>query len=270
MIDNKLNQELFRVIEELRNDIHVHQTETKNLRIFLKKCDLCRDVSLCNSIKPCYHGVSCTDYENGTYSCGTCPSGFRGDGRFCEKIPACTAKPCYRGVACQDTDDGGYFCGRCPEGFDGDGRDCREINGCDSSPCFRDVNCENLGRGKYNCGPCPNGFTGNGLVCLERPNRPCRRRPCFEGVVCEDLDGDIFRSNSFTSKRIFCISLCSPYRCGRCPEGYEGDGVQCRRVSICAKNPCFKGVECFDIGNENYRCGPCPTSYTGNGRECSK
>ena len=59
------------------------------------------------------------------------------------------------------------------------------------------------------------------------------------------------------------------YRCGPCPESYEGDGTVagCRRVvPNCADRPCFPGVACIDlVGGQGFKCGECPADYVGDG-----
>ncbi|RWS08915.1 cartilage oligomeric matrix protein-like protein [Dinothrombium tinctorium] len=78
---------------------------------------------------------------------------------------------------------------------------------------------------------------------------PCQLKPCFPGVVCTDLpDGS--------------------YRCGSCPKGFTGDGVNCTSWTTCVDNPCFAGVQCFGDDTRGYRCGPCPAGYIGNGITC--
>ena len=110
----------------------------------------------------------------------------------------------------------------------------------------------------------------------------CSDDPCYPGVTCYDTDKDPF------------------FRCGPCPQGYRGDGIQCL-PSACQQRPppCFQvniyspylngitlnkyvyfvyktvrrilqGVECFNIDRPPYfRCGPCPNGLTGNGTSCS-
>ena len=48
-------------------------------------------------------GVTCTDTPNGPV-CGSCPDGYKGDGRRCELIDTCaTLRPCYPGMSSQLT-----------------------------------------------------------------------------------------------------------------------------------------------------------------------
>lgn len=60
----------------------------------------------------------------GSYHCGPCPPGYRGDGRNCRRFSACAARPCHPDATCKDEVDnvnaGGFVC-HCPEGFFGDG-----------------------------------------------------------------------------------------------------------------------------------------------------
>ncbi|CAM1298976.1 COMP (predicted) [Pycnogonum litorale] len=82
--------------------------------------------------------------------------------------------------------------------------------------------------------------------------KTCLDHPCYRGVGCEDTPRG--------------------RRCGQCPRGYTGDGIDCQPIASCRHyNPCFKGVECEDLPQvQGYRCGQCPTGYTGNGKTCQK
>ncbi|XP_053693296.1 cartilage oligomeric matrix protein [Sabethes cyaneus] len=71
--------------------------------------------------------------------------------------------------------------------------------------------------------------------------------PCFPGVHCYDTQAGI--------------------RCGHCPRGYVGDGVNCKPGVTCAERPCFSDVQCFDT-TEGAQCGPCPDRYEGDGKTC--
>ncbi|XP_005091776.1 cartilage oligomeric matrix protein [Aplysia californica] len=79
----------------------------------------------------------------------------------------------------------------------------------------------------------------------QRPQRTrCSSHPCFPGVRCVDTEDG--------------------FRCGACPVGYSGNGIECRRHTTCSDRPCFRGVRCQDT-ERGYRCGPCPPGYVGDG-----
>lgn len=62
----------------------------------------------------------------------------------------------------------------------------------------------------------------------------------------------------------------SGFRCGDCPQGYRGDGIQCTIIlDTCASNPCYPNVACVNYDRPpGYRCGACPHGFTGNGIHC--
>ena len=64
------------------------------------------------------------------------------------------------------------------------------------------------------------GFKGDGRFC-ERDQ--CSEDPCYPGVNCYDTESPPF------------------FRCGPCPEGYRGDGINCI-PSACEQRPppCFQ------------------------------
>ncbi|XP_076087715.1 von Willebrand factor D and EGF domain-containing protein-like [Mytilus galloprovincialis] len=108
--------------------------------------------------------------------------------------------------------------------------------------------CENQvvtnNRTDYNCS-CSSSFTGK--LCETKVNG-CHSDPCFPGVHCTET------SESYT--------------CGSCLDGYQGDGVNCKKT--CASQPCFPGVMCKDLSSpyQGFVCGACPKYYYGNGEKC--
>ena len=89
---------------------------------------------------------------------------------------------------------------------------------------------------------------GNGENCTQTD--PCESNPCYPGVHCTSLHEQ------------------GLYKCESCPEGFIGDGHQCRLpYHPCESNPCFPGVEC-GIDGDNYSCGACPRGMEGDGITC--
>lgn len=65
--------------------------------------------------------------------------------------------------------------------------------------------------------PRPHAMTR--VTCRSNPS------PCFPGVECQDTtDGP---------------------RCGRCPQGYVGDGKKCKPGRMCDVTPCAPGEPSF-------------------------
>ncbi|XP_069472630.1 von Willebrand factor D and EGF domain-containing protein-like [Ambystoma mexicanum] len=90
------------------------------------------DVNECEET-PCFPGVFCHN-NYGSYRCGMCPNGMKGNGTFCKghispRLTTCANRPCFPGVLCVDRKPPyvGYVCGRCPPGFFGNGRMCTQV-----------------------------------------------------------------------------------------------------------------------------------------------
>lgn len=77
-----------------------------------------------------------------------------------------------------------------------------------------------------------------------------KKEPCYPGVQCS-------------------LHEEYPYfKCGTCPEGFEGDGMHCSR-NPCLTNPCFNGVTCYKkLEDPYFECGSCPPGLAGNGALC--
>uniref|UniRef100_A0A672SB30 Thrombospondin-1 n=1 Tax=Sinocyclocheilus grahami TaxID=75366 RepID=A0A672SB30_SINGR len=76
----------------------------------------------------------------------------------------------------------------------------------------------------------------------------CLSNPCFGGAQCTSFpDGS--------------------WKCGKCPTGYTGNGINCKDINECKEvpNACFEfnGVHRCENTVPGYNCLPCPTRYTG-------
>ena len=215
------------------------------------------DVDACVG-SPCFSGVTCSDIDPpGTgFICGTCPSGYEGNGISCSNVDGCAPSPCFSGVSCSDVPPPGTgaTCGACPTGYSGNGFTCTDTNECSPSPCFSGVTCTDAiaPATGFTCGACPTGYSGNGATCVDING--CSPNPCFSGVTCSDVPAP---GTGFT--------------CGACPTGYSGNGVTCVDTNGCSPNPCFSGVTCTDVPapGTGFTCGTCPAGTTGNGVTCS-
>ena len=110
-------------------------------------------------------------------------------------------------------------------------------------------------------------MTGDGISCVhledqdqemtkeveeveEVMDAPCPADSCYPGVKCRTVRGGV--------------------RCGACPAGLSGDGVECRDIDDCLPNPCYPGVTCSDnkAPRRGYQCGDCPADTEGDGMTC--
>jgi RHS repeat-associated protein len=256
----------------------------------------CVDINECAGLN---HGcdalTTCTNTP-GSFSCGPCPSGYRGTGSTaCVDIDECAEHTaiCSTLVACSNT-PGGYTCGACPTGYRGDGAACTDIDECaeHTAGCDALVTCTNS-PGGYTCGPCPSGYTGGGATgCVDIDECSGPNRVCDALVACVNTQGGYtcgacptgYRGTGNTS----CLDVdecaertatCSPlvacgntpggFQCGACPAGFTGDGSTCTDINECATgdHACDPLVVCTNTQG-GYTCGTCPSGYTGDGRSC--
>ncbi|CAH3189885.1 unnamed protein product, partial [Porites lobata] len=102
----------------------------------------------------CFPGVPCAE-NNNSISCGSCPSGFTGDGKNCKDIDDCASHPCFNNGSCLDAVNS-YSC-NCLEGFNGSRCEIN-IDDCVNHTCANGGSCMD-GVNTYTCN-CPPGFTG--------------------------------------------------------------------------------------------------------------
>nr|CAB3266939.1 thrombospondin A precursor [Phallusia mammillata] len=185
---------------------------------------------------PCYPGVECSSYDDGSFVCGACPEGTQGDGTQCEDIDECTLVPnaCFHanGVHRCQNHFAGYTCLACPDGYKGDrpsgvGAEyalahkqvCRVVNPCtdDGNPCPDNARCIFLGltvTPPFKCKCLPGYATAPGC----------------EGLVCaDDSDLDGVADEAITCERDGTTISHPADNCRNTPnsgqEDQDGDGI---------------------------------------------
>ncbi len=143
-----------------------------------------------------------------------------------------------------------------------------------SCDCLNDAKCV-LAHDIPKC-LCKPGYRGDRCEVMEDP---CMVPRCNFGQ-CVPIDGIQFQclcdpgyTGSLCSQPLHCncapgVDCLDHDKCGPCPPGFTGDGFQCAKIRPCDTQPCFEGVECFAIGDDDFVCGACPPTLTGNGKQC--
>ncbi|XP_036315022.1 cubilin [Pipistrellus kuhlii] len=203
-----------------------------------------QDRDECNlSPAPCSTLVKCFNTP-GSFYCGACPTGWKGNGYVCEDINECEINNGGCSVAppvdCVNT-PGSSHCQACPPGYQGDGRVCTLIDICsvNNGGCHPQASCSS-GPGSLPYCMCLPGYTGNGFGpngCVQLSNI-CLSRPCLNGQ---------------------CIDTVSGYLC-KCESGWAG--INCtENINECLSNPCLNGGTCVD-GINAFTC-ECTRFWTG-------
>ncbi|KAI3360400.1 hypothetical protein L3Q82_002310 [Scortum barcoo] len=244
----------------------------------------CReDIDECVS-QPCFPGVGCNN-TLGSFTCGLCPTGFRGDGQNCTRnqdspVKAvttvargpkqsgpspCSRRPCHPGVQCFESVhvSAGFICGPCPPGLHGNGRMCTTT-----------VISSNF---QY--------FTGQGMVASRADSHDhiTKSDPSKETTPTSSASSSSSSSPPSSPRRppdrktrpeLTVSGVRRPSSADRktmaTPQNQTrpfAPGSPSHHVS-CADSPCFPGVPCEPSVTGSFRCGRCPYGYTGDGVTC--
>nr|XP_023417709.1 cubilin [Cavia porcellus] len=203
--------------------------------------DECSLSSSCSALVQCFN-------TPGSFYCGPCPKGWRGNGYVCEDIDecemnngGCSVTPL---VTCVNT-PGSFICEDCPPGYQGDGKVCTVVDICsiNNGGCHPHATCSSsqVINSFFPLCTCLPGYTGNGYGpngCVQLGNI-CLSRPCLNGKCTDTVSG------------YFC----------ECDSGWAG--VNCtENINECLSNPCLNGGTCVD-GVNGFSC-ECTSSWTGS------
>ncbi|KAI1886121.1 hypothetical protein AGOR_G00210750 [Albula goreensis] len=246
------------------------------------------DLDECASA-PCFPGAGCNN-TLGSFTCGSCPAGYAGDGRSCTR----KGKPDGHVSLRPGKGEG--------QGANPAGRNQGSVrprtgpvalNPCSRQPCFPGVQCfesPHLVAG-YTCGPCPPGLHGNGHTCATRahtgqrpvpgtgqgsphapepanPSRPQHIPPSFGSQPRKPSEGQLPGG-----RRVAPTDRKPPTGTQTQDRGLSRGGTPDRKgpqqpALTCADSPCFPGVPCEPTQTGSFKCGHCPYGYAGDGVSC--
>ncbi|KAM8967664.1 cubilin [Pelodytes ibericus] len=182
----------------------------------------------------------------GSFTCGSCPAGWNGNGYSCQDINECEMNNggCSEApyVKCMNT-MGSYHCGPCPPGYEGDGLVCTQLDVCsiNNGGCHPLASCAPSEDSILPICVCPPGYSGNGYGstgCLALSDICEKNNPCVNGE---------------------CKPTVSGYIC-QCDPGWTNTNCT-ENINECSSNPCQNSGNCTD-GINSYTCN-CTSSWTG-------
>uniref|UniRef100_A0AAR2KJF5 Thrombospondin 2a n=1 Tax=Pygocentrus nattereri TaxID=42514 RepID=A0AAR2KJF5_PYGNA len=200
---------------------------------------------------PCFAGVECSTASDGSWECGPCPSGYRGNGTSCEDVNECNmvSDVCHKvgGLQqCVNTDPG-FHCLPCPPRYKGtqpygmgveaaktNKQVCEPYNPCkdNTHSCHKHAECiflSHVTEPMYKC-ECRIGYAGDGIICGED----------------FDLDG-------WPNQDLVCgANATYHYRCDNCP--YEHNPAQTDTDNNGEGDACSVDIDGDEILNENDNC----------------
>uniref|UniRef100_A0A7M5WYM7 Uncharacterized protein n=1 Tax=Clytia hemisphaerica TaxID=252671 RepID=A0A7M5WYM7_9CNID len=104
---------------------------------------------------------------------------------------------------------------------------------------------------KTSCEPCQFKEFSTGectmcKTCVPPGSCGCDRNPCYRSVSC-------FNTGESGAS----------FQCGKCPNGYSGDGTSCQDVDECTNNNVCYNSACINM-SPGFKCAGCPPGFTGN------
>ncbi|KAL9979187.1 hypothetical protein ACROYT_G016809 [Oculina patagonica] len=246
-------------------------------------CD--NDIDACEmNGQPCYTGVTCIDLpppaNASGYKCGSCPSGYTGNGAQCVDIDECQSNLLNNCEQLCVNLPASFFCD-CRDGYKltADGDNCDDINECEpSNDCMQ--KCINS-VGSYNCScdeffkpdpadwrkcvatnPCSSDH-GCDHVCFKGSNNQatCACNANYEleddGKTCRDIN-ECDPANPLHRCSQICENTPGSYKCS-CEKGFElnKDGYECEDVNECLDEDLYNCTDefhkCVNIRG-SYKC----------------